>query len=807
MKRRMSMIRTLPIENYRAVYEPGQVECTTTDQLIPSYEIIGQERAQKALRFGLEIQEKGFNIYVSGIPGTGRRTAVKKFLDDLAKTKPKADDWVYVNNFANQYEPLAIRLPPGMGNQFKADIASFIDEARRGLPKAFESEDYAVRQQQATDKLTKEREEIIRQVNEKAAEMGFIIQMGPTGLLVIPVIDGKQIPPEEFETLPELTRKGIMEKREALNADLRNGFRQLRDLDSRGTEAVTKVNNEIALYVIGHLVDQLKEKYQDQDIVLSYIDSVQKDILDNLGVFLGQDQQQQQQVPPQFQQFILKDIAFRKYDVNVLVDNSSLTGAPVIFEDNPNYQNIFGKAEKEVQFGVVTTDFSMIRPGSLHKANGGFLVIPVLELFRYPMVWDELKTAIKTGQLVIEEPGERAGFITARGLKPQPVELNVKIIMIGTPEINQALSQGEPDYPELFKVRADFDITMDRTNTNAKKYAAYICGLCQRFNLKHLDNTAVAKVVEYGSRLAEDQKKLSTRFAAVADLIREANFYAMEEQSPYITSLHILKAIDEKTYRSNLIAEKIQEFIGRGIYLIDTDGESVGQINGLSVMEYGDFAFGRPSRVTASVSVGREGIVDIEREAQLSGPSHTKGVLILGGYLAENYAVDKPLSMSAKLVFEQSYSGVDGDSASSTELYAILSALSGLPVKQSIAVTGSVNQKGEVQAIGGVNYKLEGFYEVCKMKGFTGKQGAMIPASNVQDLMLKEEIVAAAKDGKFTIYPVNTIDEGIEVLTGVPAGKRRPNGTFPEGTVHYLVDKRLREMAERVREYQVLGHG
>ena len=629
--------------------------------------------------------------------------------------------------------------------------------------------------------------------------------MGPTGLIVIPVIDGKQISPEEFEALPEATRNEIMQKREGLNADLRNGFRLLRDLDSRGTEAVTNLNNEIALYVIGHLVDGLEEKFKDYPEVRSYIDAAEKDILENLKVFLGQDQPEQQTVPPQFQQFFTKDIAFRKYGVNVLVDNSDLTGAPVIFEDNPNYQNLFGKSEKEIQFGVVTTDFSMIRPGSLHKANGGFLVIPALELFRYPYVWDELKTTIKTGQVVIEEPGERAGFITARGLKPQPVPLNVKIVLIGTPEINQALSQGEPDYPELFKVRAVFDITMDRTSENAKKYAAYLCSLCKRFNLKHLDNTAVAKVVEYGSRLAEDQKKLSTRFAAVADLIREANFYAIQEKSRYITASHIMKAIEEKIYRSNLIEEKIQEFIERGIYLIDTEGDKVGQINGLSVMEMGDFAFGQPSRITASVSVGREGIVDIERQAQLSGPSHTKGVLILGGYLAENYANDKPLSLSAKLVFEQSYSGVDGDSASSTELYAILSALSGLPIRQSLAVTGSVNQKGEVQAIGGVNYKLEGFYEVCKKKGLTGKQGAMIPASNVQDLMLKEELVEAAKEGKFTIYPVHSIDEGIEILTGVPAGERRPNGTFPEGTVNYLVDKRLREMAEMVREYHVQG--
>jgi lon-related putative ATP-dependent protease len=439
----------------------------------------------------------------------------------------------------------------------------------------------------------------------------------------------------------------------------------------------------------------------------------------------------------------------------------------------------------------------------VHKANGGYLVIPVLDLFRYPFAWDGLKSALKTEKVRIEEPGEQAGFIFARGLKPQPIPLNVKVVLIGIPEISQILYHGDPGYPELFKVRADFDTVMDRNDANAKKYAAFICTLCKRFNLKHLDNTAVAKVVEYGSRLADDKKKLSTRFSGVSDLIREANFYAAEEKAPYITVKHIQKAVEEKIYRSNLIQQKIQEFIGRGIFLIDTDGSKVGQINGLSVMDMGDVAFGRPSRVTASIAVGRDGIVDIERQSEMGGPTHTKGVLILGGYLAGKYAQDKPLSLSAKLVFEQSYGGVDGDSASSTELYAILSALSGLPIKQSIAVTGSVNQRGEVQAIGGVNEKLEGFFEVCKAKGLTGNQGAMIPASNVQNLMLKEEILEAAQAGKFAIYPATTIDEGIEFLTGVPAGERQADGSYREGTVNYLVNKKLQEMAETVRQYQV----
>jgi lon-related putative ATP-dependent protease len=549
-------------------------------------------------------------------------------------------------------------------------------------------------------------------------------------------------------------------------------------------------------------VKNLKDNYGEVEGISTYIDAVQDDIQKNLEQFLGIVQQQEQtQGPLQFQQWFMRDLAFRKYEVNVVVDNSGTEGAPVVIEQNPTYQNLFGKVEKEVQFGVMITDFTMIRSGSLHKANGGYMVIPVEDLVRNPFAWDGLKAALKTEEVTIEEPGERMGFISARGLKPQPIPLSTKILLIGTPQINQMLYRMDPDFKDLFKVRADFDITMTRNDVNAKKYASFICTLCEKFNLKHLDNTGVAKVVEFGSRLADDQKKLSTRFALLADLIKEANFYSTEEQVQYTTAKHITKAIEEKIHRSNLIQEKIQEYIERGVFLIETEGEEVGQVNGLSVIDLGDFSFGRPSRVTVSIGLGREGIVDIEREAQMGGPIHTKGVLILGGYLANKYAQDKPLSLTAKLVFEQSYEGVEGDSASSTELYAILSALSGLPLRQSLAVTGSVNQKGEVQAIGGVNEKLEGFFELCKAKGLTGDQGAMIPASNVENLMLKEEIMEAAKAGNFRIFPVSTIDEGIEVLTGVAAGERRADGTYEEGTVNYRVNMRLREMAEKFKEF------
>ncbi|HZD43614.1 MAG TPA: Lon-insertion domain-containing protein, partial [Methanomicrobiales archaeon] len=432
----------------------------------------------------------------------------------------------------------------------------------------------------------------------------------------------------------------------------------------------------------------------------------------------------------------------------------------------------------------------------------------VEDLFRSPLAqysWDGLKTALKTGKIQIEEPGERAGYIPAKTLKPEPIPLDVKVALIGTPQIYQILYTADPDFKELFKVKADFDIVMDRNDENAFKYADFACNLVHEEHLKHLTRDALARVIEHGSRIAEDQQKLSTRFADIADLIREANFYAIQDNSDQITAEHIQKAIEEKIYRSDLIQKKLEEFIERGVILIDTEGEKVAQVNGLSVMGLGDFSFGQPSRVTASIGVGRDGIVDIEREAELSGPIHTKGVLILAGYLNNKYATDKPISLSARLVFEQSYGGVEGDSASSTELYAILSALSGLPLKQYYAVTGSVNQKGEVQAIGGVNEKLEGFFEVCKMKGLDGNQGCLIPASNVQNLMLKEELVNAAKDGKFKIYPVKSIDEGIEILTGVPAGEQKEDGTYEEGTVNYRVNERLKQLAETIREYQPFG--
>lgn len=796
------MVQPLDIREYRNVYEPEKVRCASTEEMRPLEEIIGQERALRALRFGLEIRESGFNVYTSGAQGTGRMTAVQSFLDEVAKAKPRADDWVYVHNFENQYEPDAIALPAGKGVQFREDMKRFIEGAQRVLPRAFESEEYARRRDETLQSLQRQRTDLVARINQRAQEEGFIIQISPIGLLTIPVINGKPIPDEEIISLPDEIRAEIRRRRDTLNIELRSMLRQVQEIERQGAEAVRNLNHDIALYAIGNLVAELKENYADIPKIPDYIDTVQNDILENLQTFLGVAEQPE--VPPQLRAFI-RELPFRKYDVNVVVDNADTRGAPVIVEQNPTFQNLLGKVEKEVQFGIFTTDFTMIRPGSLHAANGGYLVIGVEDLLSTPFSWDGLKTALKTGKAVIEEPGERMGFITAKTIKPQPIPLDIKVTLIGTPMLYQLLYRMDPDFKELFKVRADFDIVMERNDENAGKYADFMCNLVQEEGLLHLNREAIARVIEYGSRLAEDKQKLSTRFAAIADLIREANFYAIGEGKEQIEREHVTKAIEEKVYRSNLIQQKNEESIRRGIFLIETTGEKVGQANGLSVVSLGDFTFGRPSKVTASIGVGREGIVDIEREAALGGPIHTKGVLIVNGYLNNNYARDKPLSLSARLVFEQSYDGIEGDSASSTELYALLSALSGLPIKQHLAITGSVNQKGEVQAIGGVNEKIEGFYEVCKAKGLKGNEGVLIPASNVQNLMLKEEVVEAAKAGKFRIYPVRTIDEGIETLTGVPAGKRRDDGTYEEGTVNDLVDRRLGEMAEAMRGFQPTG--
>jgi lon-related putative ATP-dependent protease len=794
----------VPFDRLRARGDDLELGCETTADLAPLEIIIGQARAVRALQFGLAIKDPGFNIYVAGLPGTGRTTAVKTFLDTIAKDKPVPDDLCYVNSFRDPYEPNALTLPPGRATTFQGDMQTLIENVQGEIRRAFESEEYALKRQETVRSFQRQRDDLFSELNDRAREQGFGLQASPVGLLTIPLKDGKPLGDDEFQALSAEEREAISDKREALQDEVKAAIRQARALEKAANQSVEDLDHQVAHFGIDPLIDELKEAYRDCEEVPDYLDQVRDDILENLAQFRVDPQQQQEQ---DLRMPGAEQLPFRRYEVNVLVDNSGLAGAPVIIELNPVYNNLFGRVIKEPQFGTLLTDFTMIRAGSLHRANGGYLVIPVPELIRAPLSWDSLKRALRNQQAAVEEPAERLGYIATKSLRPEPTPLDVKVVLIGDSELYYLLSAYDPDFQELFKVKADFDSVMERSEENILDYASFVCTLCCSEDLKHLDRSAMSKVIEHGSRLAGDQTKLSTKFGELSDVVREASYYAGQEGAEYVSGSHVKKAIDERHYRSNLVQERIQEMIERGSIMIDVDRAIVGQVNGLSVSGLGDITFGRPSRITVSVGLGRGGLVDIEREAKLGGPLHTKGVLILSGYLMDQYAQDKPLSLSARLVFEQSYGGVDGDSASSTELYALLSSLSGVPIKQGIAVTGSVNQKGQVQAIGGVNAKVEGFFAVCEARGLTGEQGVLIPESNVPNLMLKEEVVDAVREGKFHIWAVQTIDEGIEVLTGVKAGRRLEDGGFEAGTVHHLVDQRLRMLAQSMKEYGESGEG
>jgi lon-related putative ATP-dependent protease len=763
--------------------------------------IIGQERALKSLQFGLGIKGNGFNIFVAGRPGTGRTTAIKNFLEEKAKSMPVPNDLCYVNNFRNPYHPKALSLPSDRGRELQSDMKKLIESTRTEIHKAFESEEYVAKKEQTTKSLQQEKNRLFAQINEKAQKEGFTIQSSSIGLLTIPVKDGKPLSEEEFNALHPKEKEKIAKKREEIQAKLKDALRQAKNLDKTIIKEIQKLDQEVALNVIGHLIEDLKEKYNDLPEVISYLHEVQDDILENLSIFRSESKAQHPSLIPIAAG--LAELSFKKYEINLLIDNSSLKAAPVIIELNPTYNNLFGRIEKEAQFGTLVTGFTLIREGSLHRANGGYMVIPAMELLRNIFSWDSLKRALRNKEITIEEAGERLGLITSKSLSPEPVPLDIKVILVGQPMLYYLLYNYDEDFEELFKVKADFDTQMDRNEKNIKDYAAFVCTVCEMEKLKHLDSTALAKLVEHGSRLAGDQEKLSTHFGKISDVIKEACYYAAQEDTKYVTGPHISKAIDEKLYRSNLLQERIREMIERGTILVDVDGEKVAQVNGLSVINLGDITFGRPSKISVSIGLGKKGLIDIEREAKLGGPIHSKGVMILSGYLSEKYAQDKPLSLTARLVFEQSYSEVEGDSASSAELYALLSALSGMPLKQGIAVTGSVNQSGGIQSIGGVNEKIEGFFEICKAKELTGEQGVIIPESNVKNLMLDEKVVEAVRKGEFHLWSVRTIDEGIEILTGLKAGQKTEDRGFEENCINYLVDKCLRELAEKMKGFAI----
>lgn len=792
------MVPEVAVERLRKVCDPATLPCRDSSEIKPLEAIIGQERAVRSLRFGLGIRDPGFHIYVAGAPGTGRTTAVRRFLTEEARDQPVPQDLCYVHNFQDPSRPRALRLPPGRARDLQKHMKSLVEDVQAGIRKAFDSEEYAAQREESLKNLQQQREDLFARVSARALEEGFVLQATPVGLLTIPVLKGKPLSDQEFQALPAQLQEEIAARRQRLQEEIKTAMRQARGLEKAAQAQVQELDRQVALFAIGQPIEDLRERYRDLPDVIAYLQDVQNDFLENLGQFRSEPEPQPSlPVPGQTP----KETPFRKYEVNVLVDNGSLAGKPVVIERNPTYSQLFGRMEKEALFGTLVTDFTMIREGSLHRANGGYLVIPAEELLTNLFSWEALKRALRNREIVIEEAGERLGLILAKGIQPEPVPLDLKVILIGTPFLYHLLYSRDEDFSELFKVKADFDTSMERTDATVRDYCAFAATVCEEEKLRHLDGPALAKMVEHGSRLAEDQERLSTRFGEISDVIKEASYYAVQENSPRTSGVHVRRAVDERAYRSNLIAEKIRDLIVRGTLRIDVDGEAVGQVNGLSVMDLGDVSFGRPNRITATVGIGQAGLIDIEREAKLGGPIHTKGVLILAGYLVERFAQDKPLTLSVRLVFEQSYSGVEGDSASSTELYALLSRLSGLPIRQAIAVTGSVNQKGEIQAVGGINEKIEGYFEVCKAVGLTGKQGVLIPENNLRNLMLKEEVLDAVGQGRFHVWAVRTVDEGIEVLTGVAAGGRGPEGSFPEGSVNFRVDRRLKEMAEAMKVF------
>ncbi|MFQ6059139.1 MAG: Lon protease family protein [Anaerolineae bacterium] len=797
----MAKTRELAPEQLRRVCDPQQFNFQSTADLPPLTDIIGQDRAVRAVAFGIGISSPGYHMYALGPTGTGKTTTIKKFLTQEAARKPVPDDWCYVHNFAVPHQPRALRLPPGQGVALRDDMDRLIEELQTAIPRAFESEEYEKQKEQVIQRVKEAQAAEFAKLEEKAKKRGFALVRVRGGFVLAPAVEGQPLSERQLEQLTDEQREKLSRLREGLQKEIDRGLRRIRELEKETQKQVRQLEREIALSEVGHRIEELKEKYGQIKAVAEYLEAAQQDIVDHVELFKRGPQAQKVTIfgveveMPQF------DLSFRRYKVNVLVDNSQTQGAPVVVESNPTYPNLIGRIEHRAQLGALMTDFTMIKPGALHRANGGYLVVEVLDVLRKPLAWEGLKRALKNQQIRTEEVAQELGLLSTVTLEPEPIPLDVKVVLIGNPLLYYLLYAFDEDFQELFKVKADFTVQMDWTTDAVEQYAQFIGTCCREENLKHFDPTGVAKVVEYGARLVGDQKKLATRFLDIADVIREASYWAGQNGHDLVTASDVRQAIEEKVYRSNRIEERIRELIEDGTLLIDTEGEVVGQVNGVSLVMLGDYAFGKPSRITARTFVGRSGVVDIERETEMSGRIHSKGVMILSGYLGGKYAQEQPLTLSASIAFEQLYEEVEGDSAASTELYALLSSLSGFPLKQGLAVTGSVNQRGEVQAVGGVNRKIEGFFDVCRVKGLTGEQGVLIPAKNVKHLMLREDVVEAVKAGKFHIYPVNTIDEGIEILTGVPAGEPQEDGTYPEGTVNGAVQRRLRELAEGWREF------
>ncbi|WP_457756201.1 Lon protease family protein [Thermodesulfatator indicus] len=795
-------VKTLKPEEVRLTVAPSDLKVTSFEELLETLEtekpIMAQERAIRALDFGLNFEDLDFHMYVAGTPELGTSYITRALVESQARERPTPSDWCYVYNFKDPDVPKALELPPGKGREFQKDMADLIETLRQKIPEAFESEAYITKKEQIIREFNVTRAKIFEELEQKVKAEGFILNVEPFGMMIIPAKpDGTPMTPEDVKELPEEVKENLKRKSEFLQKELNATARRIQQLEKDLRQKLKELDREVALNVVGSFIQELREKYATTKGVVSFLNEVQEDIIKHLDDFRQKPAPQ----PPMPFPMPPAQPSFTHYEVNVFVDNSECQGAPVIFEPNPTYTNLFGTIERKAQFGALITDFTMLKAGSLHKANGGFLIVRALDLLKYPFSWENLKRAIKTRKIYLEDLAEQIGLFTTKTLKPEPIPFRAKVVLQGDPFIYHLLYIYDENFREVFKVKAHLDRWVDRTEETTRQFLQAVAAMVKHNQLLPLENDALAKIVEYSCELAGRQDKLSLELPVIQDVLKEAHFWAKREQKEAINAFHIEKAINERKFRANLSEERLQEMIEKDIIKIQVDGELCGSINGLSVYDLGDYSFGRPTRITANISLGKEGVVNIEREADLSGKIHTKGVLILAGFLRERFVHDKPLTLTATLCFEQSYGLVDGDSASSAELFALISALSGVPIYQGIAVTGSVSQKGDIQPVGGINQKIEGFYKVCKAKGLNGKQGVIIPQANVKELMLDKEVVKAIEEGQFHIWAISRVEEGIEILTGKPAGERKPDGTYPEGTIFYLVDQKLRELAKLARDF------
>ena len=783
----------LSYKDLRVTCNPEIFKFEDTSELEAVNTEIGQERGIKALEFGVNVDIKGYNIYLEGPSGVGKTMYAKNYLDKIAKKKKVPSDWCYIYNFTNPNEPIAVSFPAGQGKEFKETMDAFIKDIRNDIKSTFNNDDFEKEKTLIRQDFEEKRANLLDKLNQESEKHGFQVKSAQNGIYMMPIIDGKTIEEEEFEKLDEDVKKQFEEKSSIVQEQIMQVIGQIKEMERASDKRLEEWQSNIALLTVNSHINYIKSKYKRNKKVNQFLNDVKQDILKNISIFTAkEDEKQAQQQGPRQE----SPKPWLNYRVNLFVDNSNLEGAPVIMDSNYSYHNIFGKLEYENYYGALKTDYTMLKPGLLQMANGGYIIFQAKDLLANGICYEALKKALRIKELSIENTADQRSSMVMISLKPEPIPLDLKVLIVGNDTIYQSLLAMDSDFRKLFKIKVEFEEDAPLTEENMNKLARFIHGFCEQEELPHLDKGAVAKIIEYASKISGEQEKVSTRFTDIAQVVGEAATWAQMDKKKIVTAEYINTALQERIERVKKYDSKYMEMIKENTLLIDTTGSQIGQINGLTVMTIGDYTFGKPVKITANTYMGKTGVVNVEREVELSGSSHSKGVLILTGYLGEMFAQDIPLSLTASICFEQLYNGVDGDSASSTELYAILSSLSGIPINQSISVTGSVNQKGEIQPIGGVNDKIEGFYQVCKMRGLDGSHGVMIPTQNVKNLSLSEEIVEAVKNKKFHIYAISTIEEGIEILTGVPAGKKDINGKFPAGSINYLAYQKLKKYAD-----------